>query len=178
MAKLRAATGCSHSEIRRFLNGELGFLTAGKARRMEQLFATHVRRWVRGSPRYAVQVGQVPTSLVAPLIADSYSRRGRSETARLVGTTPRQLFGITEQRRAVSFDIADLIAVRLAGPDWWYEDEERRRWLWSHRAVLGRFRAAEAARPRVEARTSSGRPRGETSAEGQPAGRRRLAHTC
>src|SRR5262245_34315088 len=103
MAGLRGATACSHAEIHGFLSGELGFLTAGKARRLERLFSAEVRKWLKGAPRFQVSVGQVPTSIVRPLIEESYCKHGREATARMAGMPQRQLFGITRQRQAVYF---------------------------------------------------------------------------
>ncbi len=125
MSKLREATHCSHSEIGRFLSGELGFITAGKARRIESLFSKPVRDWVQGSPQFEVAVGQVPCALVAPLIAESFAKYGRERTASIVGTSTRQLFGVAGERQAVNFDIADMIVSRLASPGWWLETDER-----------------------------------------------------
>lgn len=142
-AQLARATNCTQREVEQLLAGELAFLTAGAANRMERLLPEREREWVRESPRYAVTVGQVPTSLIAPVLQEAFVKLGRTASAKLVDTQERQLYAMQTERGGVRFALADKIVTRLASPSWWLEDSERRRWYFGNSAVFGRSRESQ-----------------------------------
>ena len=137
MRELARATVSTQANTERFLSGELGFLTAGKAKKIEQLLSERGRQWVRESPRWEIPAGHVPVELVVPLIEEAFNRYGVYATADQTGLLQRQLFGTRVERQACRFNVADQIVVRLASPGWWYETPERKRWLWNCDRVFG-----------------------------------------
>jgi hypothetical protein len=129
--QIRAATNCSRPDVERLLHGQCGLLTAAKAKRIEGLLSRKARAWVRESPRYRVSVGQIPTQLVSSMIEQSLRRHGQAATEQMTGIMARQFYGVVWERTGIRFEHADRIVTRLAGPEWWFETNERRRWLWS-----------------------------------------------
>jgi hypothetical protein len=71
--------------------------------------AVDQRRTCSSSPtRRAVQVGQVPTALVRPMIEEAFERYGRTGTAMMMNLRQeRLLHGVARERRGVRFDVAE-----------------------------------------------------------------------
>jgi len=138
VGQLARATISSRANVQKFLDGRFGFVTAGRASQIERLLSERERAWVQEAPRFNVSVGHVPTELLAPVITESFAKYGRTATATMVGTVERQLYAMTQERTGVSFRLADLIVTKLAGPGWWLETAERRRWYFNSSAVFGK----------------------------------------
>ena len=93
---------------------------------------------------------QVPSGIVVPLLLEAVDRYGRSAVAAMVGDPEgRTLFGILHERDGVRFEVADRIAARLAGPDWWLEGPQRA-WYFAHSAVFGGWGISSAPADTVE----------------------------
>jgi hypothetical protein len=145
--QLARATLTTKANVRSFLRGEFGLLTGAKAARIEDLFSERTAAWVRESRCYDMQAGQIPCTLVAPLIRESLARYGGEGTRQMTGLVPRQLYGILRERQAIRYGAADRLVVSLVGPTWWKEDRERLRWYWQAERVFG-AKEARARRPR------------------------------
>ena len=145
IAELARTCVSSQANIEKLLRGKYGFLTAGKARRLESLLSKRGREWVRGAPRWDVSVGMVPVELVRPVIEEGFRRYGRTATATMCGTFERQLFGSLAERKGMQYDVADKVVVSLVGPGWWLLSDERRRWYFNSYAAFGRTPPEHAA---------------------------------
>jgi hypothetical protein len=137
VAEIARATGIPRTEIVRLLDGRVGLIPWALARRLETLLSERAVTYVRESPTFMLQPGEVPCALLVPLIEDAFEHYGQIAVGQMVGRQVRTLARILRETNGVSFALADRIVTGIAGPSLWLEPPWRR-WYHSPGSVLRR----------------------------------------
>jgi len=124
----RRVTGRSMEHVERLAHGGYGYLTPEHAGRIEQALPRPLADWLRESPRYPCNRGEIPAAVVQPILEQAVGRYGSDvAAAQALKINPRHLLQIRKQQ-AVSFPVADRIVTRTLGAQAWVNNPTLRRW--------------------------------------------------
>jgi hypothetical protein len=131
------ALNVRRSVVEKLLDGEVHYLTSAFVRRFERLVSKRTAEWLRGSPRWeGVHAGQMPSTLIAPVIENALGWEGIAATEALTRLPLRTLTRISRDSRGVSIDLADAIFTGLHGAAYWRDNPALRRWYYTTDRVI------------------------------------------
>jgi len=129
-------TSRTSSDIERLANGDYHFLTARCAEKIESALPERLAEWLREAPRHDCARGEIPASVIVPVLAVATERYGGDVAAgEALGLSARRLFEIRRQH-GVDHTTADLVVTRTLGADAWLNDPRLRRWYFDTRSVF------------------------------------------